>query len=567
MKCLHMPARIESSEYDLDREYRSARWLYHRLLDFEDTFQDHLDEVSQQCAPGILACGRILGRLGRRKKRRERSSEGTWSPDPRPSLESAVRGKLDALRKIRNADPRWKAALKWADECDDDAPVKGTVRRRMAKPPEKVKRRKDETDEEFAEKFSRMTRDETDEEMAERQAKRRNRLNRREAYRAKLYNEHVAVSKTTPIVYWGTWNALRASVDQARKSVLAQRKKGLPSDWRRPRWDDANTIVADAGGFRVEQGKPWWVVEMRLREGWVRFRAKLGKSARGADELPVGDMRQCKLTRRKNGHAWRYSVSVSARNLPADDTLSTTGMVALDWGHREHGHDTARTGMRVFAWIGDDGESGEILLPRECRELLDSIDVTKSLVDKTFDARKVTLKLPDRNRHAYRKRMMRSGVVDEDAANWLRWETRYERRLQSMRKRIENIRTETYRQAIRKLRRHYSVFAIEDEKSWSHREEAKAEMGPRRKRQNRELSARYEFVQICERLGATMLPVVARNSTRECPEPDCGYIGENSAELLAACPSCGVVRDKDFGASAVIMRRAQEALAKYATEQ
>jgi len=82
----------------------------------------------------------------------------------------------------------------------------------------------------------------------------------------------------------------------------------------------------------------------------------------------------------------------------------------------------------------------------------------------------------------------------------------------------------------------------------------------RRKRANRDVSARYEFTQLCERFGADVITVSARNTTRECPS--CGHLDENTADLLIACSGCGVARDKDFGAAVVILHRGKEALAK-----
>jgi hypothetical protein len=476
---------------------------------------------------------------------------------------------LSALRKQRNADPLWKEACKWADTPAPDAPSRGAARRKPG---------------------------ESDEAFAERTTKRRERLTRREAYRKRLYDSHVADGASeTSRVYWGTWNALTRSVDQARASVLKRRKDGLPAEWRRPRWDDPNSVCADAGGFRVVDrggvrvtsksgaavGNPWWTIETRLREGWVRFRAKCGNWHVVPD---AAELRALRLIRRKDGHGWTYSVSIAISRMPEERTyavgytatnpgrrelLDGQGLVALDWGHREHGHPNARLGMRVFAWRGSDGKTGEILLPVECRKLLDSIDETKSRMDTLFLQRKQTLGLHDRGRYGYRSRLMRSGVRSQEETLWLRWEMRYERRLTRMRNRISDLRRETYVQSVRTLRQSYRVFAIEDETTAGHRYTAKQDMTSHRKRSNREISARYLFTQICERFGAEVLPVPARNSTRECPvcnrvPSNPAILNENGPELEIACPSCGVIRDKDFGACEVILRRAEEALAERA---
>lgn len=530
MKAMHRPAIILEGNDQLNEEMRSARWLHHRLLDFEDEHQRLLDATAEEAAPGIVRAGRIVARLQRRQKRRDRACKGTWTPDPHPELLARVRQKLAVLRRQRNAAAAWKEACRWADTPAPAAPERGKARRRAG---------------------------ESDEEFAARCAKRRNQLTRREAYRSQLYVAHVADgANERSRIYWGTWNALLRSVDQARKMVLARRKQGLPAQWRRPRWDAPLTLAADSGGFRViERGKPWWVLETRLRHGWVRFRAKCGNW----HVLPAeARLRTLKLTRLPDGNRWHYFVSMSVANMP-EPQHAGCGIVALDWGHREHGHPTERDGLRVFTWRDEAGTVGEILLPKACRDVADYEQELKSRLDTVWNARKSRLLLPECNRHSYRRRLQRSGVRTDEEHRWLIWEMRYERRCTKKRRRVRDIRRETYLAAIRELRARYDTFAIEDEASWSHRRSDKEEQKPHRKRQNRELSARYEFVQLLERSGATIIPVTARNSTRECPH--CGQLHENDAELYRACPVTGLVDDKDELACVTILARANAALA------
>jgi transposase len=294
-----------------------------------------------------------------------------------------------------------------------------------------------------------------------------------------------------------------------------------------------------------------------VTEEWVRFRAKCG-NWHAIPEDAV--MRTCQLTRRRDGMRWCYSVSIVVDGVAKKRALQGAGIVALDWGHREHGHDNAKQGIRAFTWVGDDGRSGEILLPAECRRLLDEVDEIKSRIDQAFDARKEARNLTERNRHTYRRRLTSLGVLSEEESLWLKWEMRYERRLNQRRKRIQNLRRETYLAAARELRQHYAVFAIEDQVAESMKQLDLDEMTRHRKRSNRDMTARYEFTQICERLGAHLVPVTARNTTRECP--DCGELAEVGPELLIVCPGCGGVRDRDFGACVVILKRAQAALAE-----
>lgn len=331
MKCLHRPASIWSDPFLLDQEYKNARWTYHRLLDFEFQHQDLIDKTAEEIAPGILAVGRILARLKKRNKWAERAtkSDKSWLPKPRPALEEALKERLATLRAKRNKDPRWKKALRWADESDEEAPQKGKARRRRAKDPSKIVRKKTETEEQYHARLERLTRDETEEEFEVRKAKRNNKMSRREMYRNKLYAERK--------IYWGTWNALIASVDQSRKDVLKRRKQGLPAEWNRPKWDEPLTLVATAGGFKIiNKTNKWWSFQMRLLEGWVDFNAKAGTWHRLTGEEKI---KECKLTRRKTAAGWRYSVSLAIENAPENrEGFSDTGTVALDWGHREHGH-------------------------------------------------------------------------------------------------------------------------------------------------------------------------------------------------------------------------------------
>lgn len=522
--CMARPATVLANAAGLDIEFRDARWTYHRLLDIEDEHQVLVDRTAEECAPGIVRCGRLVARLHRRARRRERTTAGRWSPNPRPELLARLTRRLGELREQRNADPDWKEALRWFDLPDDDAPSRGGARRKAG---------------------------ETDEQFAERCANRRDRLTRREARRAALYEQRR--------VHWSTWNALLHAVDQARAAVLKRRKAGMPAEWRRPRWDDPSTITAEPGCWRIiERGSPWWILDLRLLEGWVRLRAKLG-NWHAFDERNI---RRVQLTRRKSGRAWTYSLtaSISGVTKRVSEGFAPAGLVALDWGHREHGHSTAANGMRVFTWLGADGASGEILLPAECRALLDAIDATKARMDQCWNARCATLGDRQRGRYGYRQEILRRGVLTNEEANWLTWETRYERRLESMRARLENLRRETYLQAVHALRQRYAQFAIEDETTTSHRRRATEKMESRRKRSNRELSARYAFVQLCEQSGAELIPVPARNSTRECP--DCGALAENGPEIVIVCVGCGRARDKDHGACRVILSRAREALAK-----
>lgn len=551
---LSRPAILLSDPVELENEYRAARWAHHRLLDFEDQHQAVIDEAAEACAPGILRVGRILHKLARREEWRKRARKGSWYPKPRPKLEEHLKIMLKSLREVRNNDPRWKEALGWADE-QVGAPKQ--VRRRRAKDPSKVKRRKGESDEAWAKRFALLTTDETDEHYAKKLAKAPRRT-RREEYRAQIYAQRRC--------YWGTWNGLADSVDQARQAVLKRRGMGLPADWRRPRWDSSASLYADQGFRIVERGKLWWIVEIRLGTDsgksakWVRIKAKCGNWHKIDEDATIA---RAQLIRRKDGQRWRYSLSLTVRGLVKKSTgeaFARTGLLAFDWGHREHGHPNASKGIRAFVWVDHNGDKGEILLPPECRDSLDKIDAIKSKLDAAYLARKESMGLTSKNRFSYRRKLCRSGVMTEEESLWLSWEMKHIRRTRRLRKRVDNLREHAYIQAIRALRSRYATFVFEKEENASIKRKQKDEEMRRRARANRDLTARYDFVTLCKRLGAKIVMVSARNTTRECP--CCGQLQENTAELLIACPSCGTVRDKDYGAALTIRKRGEEALAK-----
>lgn len=528
MKTLSRPAIVSREVATrLDREYAAARWLHNRLLDFEAEHQKLIDAAADTAAPGITRCARIVAKLRGRVRRRERSTG--WAPllheEWRKTLEERVAG----LRTVRNSDPAYQAALKWDRESDPGA---------VAKLP---RRKAGETDESFAaRKASGKTR------------------TRREAWRTEVcYPQRRC--------FIGTYNAMCRGVDQARSAVLAERKAGRSAKWWRPRHSDPTaTLHWESGSWQiVDRGPVWWTI--RLSVGYsdretkadrVDVRAKCGTwhDTTGCEFLTA------KLTRIRDGRGYRYSLSLCVDLVAAP--FPGGGVVGLDWGHREHGHPEQDEGIRAWTWHGDDGRSGTILLPSEIREQLDRAHELQSRIDTVWDARRREQKLPERSRQGYRARLLREGAPTAEEAAWLDWEMRYERRIQRARHRVQALRRETYLLVVRDLRQRYRVFSVEDQPGRAHRALDTDEQTRRRKRENRDVVARYEFLTICERFGADVIPVPARDTTRECP--DCGHLAERSSDLIIACTSCGLVRDRDAGAARVILRRGIEALANRA---
>jgi hypothetical protein len=60
IKAMSRPAIVLSDADALAAEMRSARWIYHRLLDFEDQHQAVLDDAANLSAPGIVRAARTI---------------------------------------------------------------------------------------------------------------------------------------------------------------------------------------------------------------------------------------------------------------------------------------------------------------------------------------------------------------------------------------------------------------------------------------------------------------------------------------------------------------------------
>lgn len=519
IKVLNRPAKVEDS-WALEQEFRSARWVYQRLLDFEFQHQALMSEAF----PKLSRVGMLLARLRKRDRWRERATKGSWVPPEKPQLREALTKLRAQLKAERDLDPRWEQIKKWP----------------LDKAAEKqVRRKKDEPDEKFEARAASAYR------------------TRREANEIQIYSERRC--------YWGSYNAARASRDLALKSVIKRRAQGLPADLRRPRWSDPGRIVAKACGFEIldrgepvpdpdhpyleQKPSPWWTLRIRLFEGWATFRAKLGNCHALPEDAVIKEACLCRV---RDGNRWKYSVSVTvAATWPTQKQLGN-GIVGIDTGHRTMGDE-----LRAFVWYGSDGRSGEVRLPPPCARNLEVSRKIQSEIDSAF----LKLGVKDKNRHAYRKRLLRQGIRTAAESEWLAWEIERERRCASLRRTARNLREETYTRAIQDLRTRYSYTGI-DVVGKGVQQKQTEDMARHSTRQHRDLVAAYSIKQLCERFGIEDLSVTARNSTAECPQ--CGHIRKTKEDLWLRCDSCGLTTDQDHGAAYVLMCRAVGAARKQA---
>lgn len=504
IRVLNRPALVESS-VELDAEFRSARWVRHRLIDFEREHEDVINSARYEIAPELRKLERIAGVLGKRAKRAKHDTQPVNGLHPK-WLDSVVARIKDTRKKVKS-DPRYKTALKWRDE------EVGQVK--------KIRRTVHDTDESMAAKAGR---------------------------RKTRYDEHRDAVYADRRCFHGTFMAQVRAVQSSRRSVLKARVSGKPARISRRIESEqlssqsckADALVAD--GFRVVERAPlWWTMKLRVgrEQNWVTFRAKCGNWHTIPDGARIVG---ATLNRKRDGMRYRYSVSLTIRAEWPERNIGQ-GVVALDWGCRER-HDG---GILAFTW-NDGNRSGRVFLPPEIRGLVDRKNEILSRLDSAFNARSTGR----RNRHSYRKELLRLGVMSNEQREWLDYETRKNRQVASINRRIDNLRKETYTREIQELAKSNHTFVFE--KLSNMRALDKEGESARRKRQNRELTSKYMFEQLCERFGGAVEHVSARNSSRECPK--CGKIGKKSSDVMLACESCGHVRDRDEGAAEVLRNRA-----------
>jgi hypothetical protein len=246
-------------------------------------------------------------------------------------------------------------------------------------------------------------------------------------------------------LYWGTYNAVAAHYETARKKAA---KEG--AELRFHRYDGSGTWTAQ---IQTESGQEplrpnglmglsgrldrqvklrpvdWtdWdslsrserrkrgrtVLEIIVRgsrgkgpEGWTDFGEPVYMRLPVVMHRPLppeAEIVLAQVARRKIASHYRYSVSLTVRlpdndtprvngvsltvRLPDNDTPRVNGRAAaVDLGWRKIGD-----GLRVAAWIGGDGDSGELRLPAEVVGEFDRVERIRSERDREFNHAKSRL--------------------------------------------------------------------------------------------------------------------------------------------------------------------------------
>lgn len=533
IKVLNRPAIIDKSN-NLDTEFDSVRWVYNRLLDFEYQHQAVLDTAAEQAAPNIIRVGTLISRLNARKRRTERSNDKTLGHHP--GILKTLKDRLVTLRKERDKSDLWKSAKKW-----DQEPATQDELELFSISEKKVRRQASETEEKFLERQSKIQL-----------------RSRREFHELKLYKDIRC--------HYDSFTAAKNSIQQAKKKILQIRKEGRSAKFNRPRWSDRQSLTWQVSGGEKNQKKVldgyvagisivrdnlWWSITVPIgskkfgNNNSVTFRIKGGNWHQIPEDAKVSIIQ---LTKIRVGNSWKYTASITIDGSFEKKELATAGSIGIDWGHRE----ISKT-IRAFTWTDQDGKSDEIILPEKVREFLDLKDQIKSDLDKAFLVRKAAKQLQFRNRFQYRNYLLRLGVRTEEEVDWLTWEIKQDRRVTRLNQKINNIRNDLYTKKVLELRKKYSTFFVENISGEKFRELGKDQMSLHRSRQNRDVVARYKFNAIAKHYDANIVEVAAKNSTRECP--DCGTLADPTKEIMILCLGCGNIRDRDHGASKVILRR------------
>lgn len=533
----------------INQEFFRARKGHHCLLEFEDRQQALLDEVLKEIDPEYVRLGFLVSKLQRRFRK---SSEDLKFARIFGTLKKRYEEQRPDFRAKRNKDPRWIAALAWANE--PVAELK--VQRRATKVPFQ---KASETFEQYQARLAKI---------AETRAKKSvgtSPRTRREQFQVKAYNEESVRSDT--------WNDLIKRVKTAVAAVLKVRREGKSASWRHPRWYEGHTLVYKAkscqftlGTRLVKAGSV--ATEARYLRVAVRAERKLrGGGIRGAAlefEVDLADasfelsqIKEVRLSRTKRTRldaTWRYQASIVLNVKKDVSHAAREGYCGIDVGHREYGHEGE--GLRVAYWYGSDGVHGQILLP--VRAYLNRAHALQADLDLKYNARQASLSLKG-NRHSYRRDVLSRGVCTQEEASWLAYEHLTEKQIAKARRKVEDVRQDIYAKAARELSKRYAVIGVEDLKASHMRTLDTAAESSKRKRQNRDVAAPYLLKQICERSGAAVRKVDARRTSQVCPH--CSQPTGKLDGLMLVCPSCGLTYDRDFGAAKEICRRLGEALA------
>lgn len=422
-------------------------------------------------------------------------------------------------------------------------------------------------------------------------------------------------------VYWGTYLLVEDAIQASAKAPLYDGDE--PSDPRFARWGGEGAIgvqlqggaaVSDVMGgedTRMQIAAPdprAWLSPIRgERRRFSRTALKLRVGSSGTEpiwaewpmimhrSMPEGArLKRAKVVLRRIGPREEWSLHVTV-DCPNDGPRRCgEGAVAIDLGWR-----TLPQGVRVAAWCGTDGATGEFVLPADSGVLggLGKVRDLRSIRDKNFEAARAKFKawldsqpsVPEwlaaatktlaqwrsiarLSQLAVRWRELRFDGDAEafDALETWRyhdhhlWQWETSQGVSSLRRRRDE-----YRVFAAGLAKRYRTVVFEDfdlRKMAKRPTTAATDDTPQNETARRHLHAvapgdlRMVISQAFVARGGEVVDVPAQDTTRTCHQCGLVEIWDQASYVCHACSGCGLIWDQDANASANILERWRSSL-------
>lgn len=406
-------------------------------------------------------------------------------------------------------------------------------------------------------------------------------------------------------LYWGTY----LTIEQAMQGT----RKGAPP--RFMPWGKANRnrriAVQIQGGITSEQAESGEDTRLRIEPlltgayrtterrkrclVWIRIgtddsRQPVWTCVRATIHRPIPDGAKIKwvyLQRRLVGCSdeWQVQFVIShADGFPRGDQASE-GHVGIDVGWR-----LVPDGLRVAYWCGDDGQSGELILPLSDVGRWERSETLQSTRDRNFDVmrtqfvawlRECTMPpdwLVERTRHLHqwrsaarlaaltihwREHRFDGDTIYEALEAWRKQDRHLYEWQEHQRSKAIRWRDDLYRNFAADLRRRYHTAHIED-CNWQQvqkRSEPEDEESQAGAREYMRVASVGRLLQLIGESMAEVVPEPSAYTTQTCHA--CGELTpfDAASELRHTCDKCGVSWDQDLNAARNLLQRASGAVA------
>lgn len=276
---------------------------------------------------------------------------------------------------------------------------------------------------------------------------------------------------------------------------------------------------------------------------------------------------------------YRIRLSVERAAGWRKDDLADSGTVAVDIGWR-----IVPGGLRVAAWRGDDGATGELILPQAVLDRLRKCESLQSIRDRNFEPVRDALAKwiaeatrPDwvteraQTLRQWKSQARLAGLVIFWRANRFDGDGEMFARVEAWRKQDKHLydwqscqrlstqrrRMDLYRNFAAMLTRRYKTIVVEefDLRKVQKLPAADAEPVDAAVREHQRDACCSALVRCLRERAAEFREVDAVHSTTQCSS--CGKLSDfDRRDVIRECAHCGHRCDQDYGAAAVILARA-----------